>query len=139
MGEFPMIRHILVATVLTAALAAGAAAKLPPIPKGNHYACYPAKLTDRFEPRIVTLTDQMGTYKVQVLGVTRVCMPVRKVVNDKVFEPVDPRSHLTCYAVKLGGQVKLTDVIINDQFGGHINVRLGQPNELCLPAGKLKQ
>lgn len=134
-----MIRHILVATALIAGLTAGAAAKLPPIPKGNHYTCYPAKLTDRFEPRTVTLTDQMGTYKARVVGLTRVCMPVRKTVGDKVSEPVDPRAHLTCYAIKLGEEVKLTDVIINDQFGGHINVRLGQPNELCLPAGKLKQ
>jgi len=133
-----MIRQILLGAVLTVGFAAGAAAKLPPIPKGNHYACYPAKLTDHFQPRIVTLTDQMGTYKVEVLGLTRVCMPVRKTVGDKVSEPVDAQAHLTCYSIKRGGDVKLTDVIINDQFGGHINVRLAQPNELCLPAGKFK-
>jgi len=34
--------------------------------------------------------------------------------------------------------VKLTEVIINDQLGGHENVQLAQPNEFCLPAGKLK-
>jgi hypothetical protein len=132
-----MIRHVLAAAFTAGFAASAMAQELPPIPKGNHYACYPARLTDPFKPRVVTLTDQMGTYKVQVVTLTRVCMPVRKTVDGKVFEPVDPKAHLDCYAIK-GGEVKLTDVIINDQFGGHTNVRLAQPNEICLPAGKLK-
>src|SRR5579862_9583462 len=113
MESFPMIRHILTVTLFTASFVASAIAQVPPIPRGNHYTCYPARFTDEFKPRVVTLTDQMGTYRAEVIGLTRICMPARKVLADKVSEPVDPRAHLTCYAIRRA-EVKLTDVITND-------------------------
>jgi hypothetical protein len=136
------MRKIIGAAATVAILAASGAAWAgppPPIPKGNHYTCYPAKFTDKFARHPATVTDQMGTYKVVVTGISRVCMPARKIVDGKVFEPVDPKAHLTCYTVVLETKPKLVDVVTNDQFGVHTNVRLAPPNELCLPAGKVKQ
>ena len=133
-----MNRHLLAAIFLAGQGTGALAQKLPPIPQGNHYTCYPAAFTDAFIKRAAVFTDQFGSWKVNILGISRVCMPARKTIDGKVFEPVDAKAHLTCYKIELASKNKLVDVVTNDQFGGHTNVRLMLPTEVCLPAGKIK-
>lgn len=133
-----MLKRLVLAMLAVAAVSSAAYAKLPAIPKGNHYICYPATFTDPFIIRKATFADQFGIWNVKVLGISRLCVPARKKIDGKVFEIVDPADHLTCYKIELLSNNHLPPVNTNDQFGGHLNVRLTAPTEVCLPAGKLK-
>jgi hypothetical protein len=110
------------------------AQKLPPIPVGNHYVCYPAK--GEFKPVKASFVDQFGEIDVVVTGITRLCAPATKRYNGKITEVVNKNLHLVCYSIKPNQTQKLPKVLINDQFASGTLV-LEQPNEICLPAGKL--
>lgn len=133
-----MLKRLALAALALTALSSGAFAKIPPIPKGNHYICYPAAFTDPFIVRKATFTDQFGTWNVKVLGITRLCVPARKTIGHTIFDIINPDVHLTCYRITLGSNNPLPPVITNDQFGAHLSVKLSPPTEVCLPAGKLK-
>ena len=110
------------------------AQKLPPIPVGNHYVCYPAK--GEFKPVKASFVDQFGEIDVVVTGITRLCAPATKRYNGKITEVVNKNLHLVCYSIKPTKEQMLPKVLINDQFASATLV-LEQPNEICLPAGKL--
>ena len=133
-----MLKRLVLAILAVAAVSGAAYAKIPAIPRGNHYICYPASFTDPFIRRTAFFTDQFGTWKVVVLGITKLCVPARKTIGRTTFDMVDPAAHLTCYKIELGTPNQLPRVITNDQFGAHLRVRLSLPTEVCLPAGKLK-
>ena len=111
------------------------AQKLPAIPVGNHYVCYPAHAVD-FKPRKASFVDQFGEIDVEVVGITRLCAPATKRYNGKITEVVDKNLHLVCYAIKPMQDQKLPKVLTNNQFDP-ATLTLGQPNEICLPTGKL--
>lgn len=111
------------------------AQKLPAIPLGNHYVCYPAKAPE-FKPRKASFVDQFGEIDVMVTGITRLCAPATKRYNGKITEVVNKDLHLVCYSIKPDQQQKLPKVLTNDQFGPE-TLALSQPNEICLPAGKI--
>ncbi len=122
------------AALILAAPGAATAQKLPPIPKGNHYVCYPAK-AEKFAPRKASFVDQFGEIDVEVTGITRLCAPATKRYDGKITPVVDKALHLVCYSIKVAKGVKLPKVITNNQFGSQTLV-LAQPNEICLPTGK---
>lgn len=123
------------ATVVLGAASVATAQKLPPIPKGNHYVCYPAKVAE-FKPFKASFVDQFGEIDVTVVGVTRLCAPATKRYNGKITEVVDKNLHLVCYAIKPNQTQNLPKVVTNNQFGP-LTLTLDQPNEICLPSGKL--
>jgi hypothetical protein len=121
------------AALMLAIPAAAIAQKPPPIPKGNHYVCYPAKA--EFKPRKASFVDQFGEIDVEVTGITRLCAPALKRYNSTITPVVDKALHLVCYSIKVAKDVKLPKVLTNNQFGTATLV-LTQPNEICLPTGK---
>lgn len=126
-------------TIVTAAILAASGAlaqKLPPIPKGNHYVCYPARVDQQFKVRKATFQDQFGKWNVYVTGITRLCTPALKRYGRTVSEPVDKRLHQVCYSIRLASKNPLPKVVTNDQFGAE-RLYLSPPREVCLPAGKM--
>ncbi len=123
------------AAALLVCASAATAQKLPPIPAGNHYVCYPAKAAE-FKPRKASFVDQFGEIDVLVTGITRLCAPATKRYNGKITEMVNKDLHLVCYSIKPNQEQKLPKVLTNDQFGPE-TLALAQPNEICLPAGKI--
>ena len=131
------MKKILVAAAAVSILAAcGAttAQKLPAIPVGNHYVCYPVKAVD-FKPLKASFVDQFGEIDVTVTGITRLCAPATKRFNGKITEVVNKDLHLVCYSIKPNQTQTLPKVLINNQFGA-LTLALAQPNEICLPSGK---
>ena len=123
------------AIAIIASASAATAQKLPDIPKGNHYVCYPVKPID-FKAIKASFVDQFGEIDVTVTGITRLCAPATKRYNGKITEVVNKDLHLVCYSIKPNQEQTLPKVLINDQFGSAV-LSLAQPNEICLPAGKL--
>jgi hypothetical protein len=114
---------------------------LPPIPNANHFLCYPVRPAT-FAARGADLRDQFGDWHVKVIGITRLCVPTEKrlinVDKPQVYPIVDKAYHLVCYKIQLGTVERARRLaLIHDQFSG-ARVELALPNELCLPAGKLK-
>ena len=138
-----MFRHLIFATAGLVLLAGPAVAQgePPPIPDANHFLCYPVRPMT-FAARAVDLRDQFGIWHARVVGITRLCNPVEKrVVDEKDRESsriVDERYHLVCYRIVLGTVERARYLaLIHDQFSvARIEVTL--PDELCLPAGKVK-
>ena len=126
---------VFVAAAACLIAAPASAQKPPPIPKGNHYVCHPAKV-EKFAERKASFADQFGAIDVVVTGITRVCTPAEKRYNNQITPVVDKSLHLVCYSIKPSQAQKLPKVLTNDQFGPETIV-LAQPNEICLPAGKL--
>jgi hypothetical protein len=110
-------------------------AKLPSIPIGNHYVCYPVKPTTDFKPRWAVFNDQFGSWKIYVLGINALCAPAEKTIDGKRYPIENKELHLTCYKIRYEGQNPHT-VITNDQFGPQ-KLTFLPAKEVCLPAGKL--
>lgn len=113
-----------------------AAGQAPPIPPGDHYVCYPVVKSGR-RPDIGRLEfeDQFGTHTVVVLAVTRLCAPaLKRRAGEKPVPVRDPRLHLVCYSIR-ATETHIPPVTTHDQFTPN-QLALGQPNEVCLPAGK---
>jgi hypothetical protein len=130
-----MLRKSLTAAVALSLLAIPAVAqKLPPIPKGNHYVCYPAE--GKFEQRKASFVTQFGEIDTVVTGITRICAPAEKRYNSTITPMVDKTLHIVCYAIKVLNPKPLPKAIINNQFGA-TTIAVGQPTEICLPTGKM--
>lgn len=103
--------------------------KAPP----DHYLCYKAKFSPKFDKREVTLVDQFdgagaGT-QTQVVKPTLFCNPASK-NGEPLYEKT---GHLKCYKIK-GKKVERT-VLVRNQFGLK-TVRTKKPVLLCLPTEK---
>ena len=117
------------------AMMAGPPNALPAIPRGNHYVCHPARATN-FRPLKASFVDQFGEIDVLVTGVTRLCAPATKRYNGRITEVVDKTEHLVCYSIRPNQVQRLPRVLTNNQFGP-LTLDLAQPNEICLPSGKI--
>ncbi len=104
--------------------------KAPP----DHYLCYAAKFSPKFEKRTVTLLDQFdadgsaGT-QTRVLKPVLFCNPASK-NGEPLYEKT---GHLKCYAIK-PKKAKHT-VVVRNQFGQPI-VKTKRSTMLCLPTEK---
>jgi hypothetical protein len=97
----------------------------------EHFACYTAPTGRRFKQRSVTLSDQFGKRRTNVLRGTLVCNPGRKAGEPAV---VNKRDHLRCYQVDRGPITGAT-VLLRNQFGP-FEASVREPNRLCLPSTK---
>ncbi len=101
-----------------------------PVADLRHFQCYHVKRARTRMPDLV-VTDQFGTFTVDVKRPLRLCNPV-----DKNGEGIaDPAAHLMCYAVRTRTRPVGTTVFIDNQFGND-DVRVGKPREICVPSTK---
>jgi len=129
-----LAKSMFAVAALSLAVTPALAQKLPEIPAGNHYVCYPAK--GEFKERKASFVTQFGEIDTVVTGITRICAPAEKRYNSKITPIVNKALHLVCYAIKVENPKPLPKALINNQFGG-VTLTVGQPNEICLPSGKV--
>lgn len=95
----------------------------------EHYQCYSITQTP-FQQRLVTLRDQFGVRRVNVIRPVLLCTPVSK--NGALL--ADKESHLVCYQIQ-NGQTANKRVETTNQFGKHQFTVL-TANLLCVPSLK---
>jgi hypothetical protein len=80
----------------------------------NHYKCYRARSLNRFQPRVVTVSDQFETRTGTLIKPVSFCNPV-----DKNGEGIlNPSAHQTCYKFQADGSPFTgPNVNVLDQFG----------------------
>ena len=110
----------------------GMCSPAPEIPEGDHYLCY--NLNKPYKT-VIDLQDQFGTYKFNVFAITRLCNPVQKRHNNRVYPIRNKNLHYVCYRGETH-QVK-RQVVTNNQFGPDTLTVVG-PTEVCLPSGKME-
>jgi hypothetical protein len=104
----------------------------PPLPKGlDNYQCYSVKLQKQVPTRPITVIDQFGQAGGSTLQPVALCAPAG--INGSPL--LNATTHLLCYAVKLGPNVKPTTVSIRNRFGVASGV-VFQRLSLCLPSVK---
>lgn len=108
----------------------GAAAPTP-LASQNHYKCYDVPQFGPFAARGVTLKDQFGFTRAEVVRPFLHCNPV-----DKNNEGIPyPDVHLLCYEIIDSPIIGPWGLQIHNQFGS-LNIRAYQPRVLCVPSYK---
>jgi hypothetical protein len=123
-------------SLVIAAAAAGAVTR-PAAPEGaaqtfklDHFLCYSVEPVGAFEPRLVTVADQIARRRVRLLRVDLLCSPVQK--NNGAVR--NRRAHLVCYRQQTQ-VVRRRSVVLMNQLGTFRGVTV-TPLRLCLPSGK---
>jgi hypothetical protein len=108
----------------------------PPIPRADHYFCYAVEPAEPFQPRPVTLTDQFGASKGEVLRPALLCNPAVKLLQGKpTGELVNREAHLACYLLR-EMEFKRRRVMIWNQFEKARVLEAVRPMLLCVPSVK---
>jgi len=108
----------------------------PPIPRVDHYFCYGVKPAEPFKPRPVTLKDQFGASKAEVVEPVLLCNPAVKLVQGKeTGEIVNREAHLACYVIR-EIEFKPRRVTIWNQYEKARVLEAGRPTLLCVPSVK---
>ena len=131
-------KAVLVGAVAAVAMSMAAvpAANATPLSAVDHFKCYkavePTVPPAPGIPAAVRLSDQFGNANLQVGRVVRLCNPVRKLHDGRVFEIRHPDLHLVCYAIQ---QNVPRQVQVRNQFGQR-RLNVTRANRLCLPSYK---
>ena len=103
----------------------------PPLVKGlDNYECFSVKSAG-IANHDIHVVDQFGTANGSSLQPLSLCAPAQ--VNGSPY--VDSTTHLVCYGVKLGPDVKPTNVKINNRFG-IATATVFKRQSLCVPSTK---
>jgi hypothetical protein len=106
----------------------------------GHLLCYTTRVAGTFKTRRVSVTNQFGTVRLDVIRPNSLCLPSGKSIRPSVKAP-RPKGldHFQCYSVKSVTQPeKIAPVSVEDQFGqGRYSV-VPEPVRLCNPASKNK-
>lgn len=123
---------LLAAATVVAGTSSAYAQKNPAGVNPTHYQCYRvvARQKPPFKQRVVTLRDQFGRSRAEVVQPEFLCTPTYK---DK-SKPKDTKTHYLCYEEKRASERKPTVEVIN-QFGKAIFV-VAEPRLLCVPSLK---
>ena len=128
------VASIAVLGVTAVVFGAGAPAygqgKNPPGVNPTHYQCYRVDKAKPMKAITVTLKDQFGAAKVQVIQPVYLCSPTAK--NEQA--PKDPDTHFLCYEDK-GVKAPNKKVHLINQFGEQ-DLVVGVPFLLCVPTIK---
>jgi len=110
---------------------------LPTDPGVDHFLCYRvkrAKGAAKFVPIPgVAVTDQFGTFTVELKKVRHLCAPADK--NGESPGAETHPAHLLCYQAKNGKMTTVAPVYAADQLGSR-TLAVGSVDELCVPATK---
>jgi hypothetical protein len=108
----------------------------PSAPAGlDHFKCYTVKLA-HVQSRVVTLSDQFGTTKTQVLEARQLCNPVRKTLAGKATGVANPTAHLVCRrTTDMISKLAQRNVRLRNQFGT-VDTRTTGASTLCIPSLK---
>jgi hypothetical protein len=104
----------------------------------DHFLCYKAKAQEKFEPEVVTLTDQFDTepQTVEVKKPVSLCNPADK--NDEGIN--DRNTHLKGYQIKPAtAHLPMTNIKVRNQFhpeGSELVVDTIKPDRLLVPTAK---
>ncbi|HZR83412.1 MAG TPA: Ig domain-containing protein [Candidatus Binatia bacterium] len=125
--------------LVPAAKSLAAAPSAPVAPTIDHFECYKARKS-MGEPKFakitgVAVTDQLGSYTVDLTAPTQLCNPASK--NGESPGAETHAGHLLCYkAVLAKGQPKfatVTPIFVADQFG-NLTLDAKKIAELCVPS-----
>lgn len=116
----------------------------PPANPAAHLGCWGVKANaPNPHPFMTVLVEnQFGNGRLRIIAMKELCLPTWKNETQPQFPtPTEPPGldHFTCYRVAYQGQPRFTPpaaVTLRDQFGELINVPVGDPYQLCLPAEK---
>jgi len=104
----------------------------PPAVKGlDNYVCYGVKSPNAIATTPITVIDQFGQAGGSALQPLSLCAPAG--INGSQL--VNATTHLVCYGVKLGPQVKKTPVSIRNRFGV-ASATVVARQSLCVPTIK---
>jgi hypothetical protein len=101
---------------------------LPAQNRLEHFVCY-SVVSQPFQARTATLTDQFGTRTATIDARSELCNPAKK--NSEPF--VNRQAHHQCYATT--GTALNKSVTVQNQFGSQ-GLLVGKPVRLCLPTRK---
>ena len=103
----------------------------PPVVKGlDNYECFSIKSAG-IATHDIHVVDQFGTANGSSLQPLSLCAPAQ--INGSPY--VDSTTHLVCYGVKLGPDVKATPVSIRNRFG-IATATVVKRQSLCVPSTK---
>jgi len=109
----------------------GAAAPSP-LAAQNHYKCYDIISHDPFDPRLVSLRDQFGLTRAQVIRPVYHCNPV-----DKNQEGIPyPDIHLMCYEIFDDPYLGTWPLRIYNLNFGWLGIKADKARLLCAPSYK---
>lgn len=112
----------------------------PPVPPDfDHYFCYTVKQAEPFKPRAVTLKDQFGSSKAEVIDLALLCNPAEKRMEDQPPPHMfNNRDHLACYTIR-PVEFKPRRVLVHNQFEKSQVIEVVRPSLLCVPSLKQRE
>jgi hypothetical protein len=113
----------------------------PPTSTLDHFLCYKARRArgeERFEKRVVELSNQFQERRVEISKSELFCNPVEvtALIDDEVviFPIIDPAARLTCYQVRRPVSAVKPQVISTDPYGEQALSVQKRRTQLCVPS-----